>query len=107
MAYGCNRCSSVGMIFTAPSTRSGQPGVVICVSRKLHCRAASRNELAQTVTTHAIASLRCMIDSNSIVPGWPLPSPEPAGSGYFMPWRSCEGKVGMTQGKRADMTPES
>jgi len=40
-----------------------------------------------------------MIDSNSIVPGWPLPSPKHAGSGYFMRGQLNEGKLGMTQGK--------
>src|ERR1700738_3414263 len=48
----------------------------------------SRNDAAQTEATHAIASVRRMIDSfQSIVPGWPTRARD-SGLGLFLARRS-------------------
>ena len=58
------------------------------------------------LTTHAIASLRCMINSGLVMPGWPHPSPLRAGLGYFMPWKINLPKLGMTQGEEPCVVPK-
>src|SRR5829696_2555844 len=54
----------------------------------------SRSEQEQTETTHAIASVRCMIDAPCrLCLGGP-PEPVTAGSAYFMPPRATELETG-------------
>ena len=62
----------------------------------------SRSETARTETTHAVASVRRMIDSfKSIVTGWPTRARD-SGLGLFLARREkASAKPGMTQGLRS------